>query len=266
MVKPYKNKRKRRRKLAKKRYHAKQVKPKAGNILKYIQQYDPEHHQHLKFMLVARVSTEAQARKGYLDNQMQRLKRFADINNLKCLIDLCFIVSAFWTKEQKEKAIELYKYDPEFFAYDPRGYDKPHYHQLESLVSMMKARPNRAFLFESTCRAIRSDNYSFENKDAPISEDELKEFAVVLDGIPVITILHPEATFQEVQSWRISQEGHSHPNKSAGWTKRRYKIYHPKVIKHRAKGLSYGKIAKQLNLPIELVRSWCLKAKMKGLL
>lgn len=255
-------------KYSKKRKLKRQTKPKADDVLKYIQHFSKERHQHYKFMLVARVSSWEQVKLGYLDSQLYRLRRFAKENGLDVLTDVCIVNSAFWTKERKKIEINKFQTDPELFPFDPRLYDKPHYFDLEEiLVPIMKSGKDGAFLFESACRAIRSDNYSFENKNAPLTEDELKEFSCVVSPIPVITICHPEATFQEVDSWRKMYDGSSRrPNKSKGWTKRRYKKYHPRVIKHRAKGWSYGEIAKEENLPIELVRSWCRKAKIKGFL
>ena len=252
-------------KLSKKRYFARQRRNPPGDILQYIQHFSKELHGHLYFKLIARVSSVAQARDGSLSSQIYRLNKFVIEKNLLTFPDIIFIVkSSIWTGARKDLAEQRFQTNSELYP-DPKYY-KPHYRQLELIVWAMKDFPtseNTAFLFESTDRAIRSDDYSFEDKDSPITEDELKVFAKIMHPFPVITICHPLATFAEIDSWRKTYgESSCRPNKSVGWRLRRKDKYHDEVIRLKFdEGLSYQQVFEKLEREVKksCIELWCQK-------
>lgn len=270
MEKPYKNthkrKRKRRRKLAelaKKRILNQQTKPKAGDVTKYFQWYDPKKHRHYNFSAMVRVSSGKQVEQGYLESQLYRMEKFAKEQDLKIIDNkLIFIVkSAFWSGSQKELARIDSETDP-LFSFDPkRPYYKPHYLQLEiSKIIMNPYKPNAAFLFESVDRAIRSDDFSLKNKDAPLTEEELEAFAEVVNPFPVITICPPEATYNDIERYRKIYGAGFIPPKPKVDRKKRYHKYHDKVIGlHFVEGLSYQKVFEELKqkVPKSSIIPWC---------
>jgi len=276
MSKQYKNKRKRKRKLrhklAQKRLLSKkQTKPKAGDVLKYFQQYDPRKHSHCAFVLIARVSTVAQAIQGNLYTQHYRMEKFVYENKLDVVSGPYYVVnSAFWSGDSKELMEQRFRTEPKLYP-NPR-YFKPHYAFLKRLVGVMwetmleTGLRNVAFLFECVDRAIRSDDYSFENKDAQLTEKELEVFVEVMrpfPGIkpfPAITICHPLDTFNEIESWRKIYKDDFVPPNHPGWAKYYRKKLYSEVIRLKfVENKSLGQITEITGIAKSTVADQCNK-------
>lgn len=144
-------------------------------------------------MSIARVSSGQQLKN--LFKQIYRIQTFAAQEGLKLIDEKTWwmIKSAFYSRCKRERdeisEIEGILTTPPFNPNRP--FYKPHYKILEVLKIKMGQYPNAAFLFESLDRAIRPDDYSFDDKDAPLTEGEILEFHYVTLPYPVILLCPP---------------------------------------------------------------------------
>lgn len=240
---------------------------KAADIAKYFNWFSDAKKELLRedyrFVCATRVSFRHQEKNGYLDSQVERLKKFLELQGLSDKIYSIKKITCSAFNSESHKA--------------PLGYTKPHYPQLERIAFRVTQQEKTdqvkiALLFEDVSRAIRPDGYDY-NRDAPLTKTELREFAKITQNLKVVTICSPTSSLQDVAEYRTIYDRFYNHNTYPGWTKDRRALYEPIVVNMRSEKdkygkpkYSYGEIAKKLNLPIELVRSWCRKAKMKGLL
>lgn len=209
-----------------------------------------------------RVSFRHQKKKGYLDSQVERMKTVLELAELS---DRMYPIekmtcSAFDSESHKA----------------PPGYSKPHYPRLEKIAFEMKQREKIdqvkiALVFESVDRAIRPDDYATDDRDTIITEEKFKEFAEITQHLRCLVVCSPDCCERDVAFYRTIPNRFN--KKYPGWKADRKRIMEPMVLNlrriegkdHKPK-YSYGQIATMLNLSIDLVRSWCRKAKLKGLL
>lgn len=218
-------------------------------------------------LLFARVSHRSQKKR--LEEQTETLRKYleaAGISTDRIIATKRIVCSAF--NSEKHKA--------------PPGYSKPHYPQLERIAFWVTQQQRKKqckilLFFLSVDRAVRSDDYHGD-RDSPLTEAELKEFAKITMNLRVVTALRPSCSYQDTKAHRIFDNRITRQNepewkhsKYPGWTKDRRRDMLPPTLAMRAEKdkcgnpkYSYGEIAKELRLPIEIVRSWCRKAKSKG--
>jgi len=185
-------KRKTKRKLAKRRFLARQTKSEAGNILDYIQHLNPEskEHQQYTFQIVLRESTKAH--KKFLKSQFERVSCYVELYGLRDrIIPKYFRVIASVIQPENKK-IEFYNESQ--FSWLA--------HIAGSVWSLKYYFPDMkiALLFESRCRAIRPDDWESNNRDAPISKRKLEEFAKASLHLPIFTIFPPEFPQDKIES------------------------------------------------------------------
>jgi len=236
------------------------------------EQYNVKKYSHYIFVQVSRVSTVKQAMDGNLSTAIYRMERFSHENNLMIYhTPTCIVHSAYYSGNPKELTDERFQANPQFYP-NPKHY-KPHYPVLKNIVDAhwtsivtLGATDKFAFLFECVDRAIRSDDYDCRNnKDAPLTEEELKMFREVMrpfPGIrpfPAITICHPLDTFDEIDSWRKKYGAGFKPIKLPITLTQEYEMFHDESIELQLEGKSHREISELTGIPIERIRSWWLK-------
>lgn len=193
----------------------------------------------LPVILCGRVSTRKQDNDGSLKRQAVRLRKTVEEMGAKNIID----------KPLMEVSL-----------------GKVNRSGLESIISLAKelgAIP----VFETTDRIIRAKDFCPKTNPTAIpTVEDFEELMRIADGVPLATVLHPDADYREIKSYQSKYEEKKkdrvlYDKSKPGWTIRRRKKYLPIVLKLRAKGMSYGKIVKATDLPLPLVRSWGLKYK-----
>lgn len=235
-----------------------EIKSKAGDILKYIQHLNPKNkrHQQYVFQIVVRVSHKNQ--KPHLISQLERIVCYFDAANFRDnLLSGNFQVVA--------SVLQLGNDEIDNIPNTSR------FNWLEKIAGLVwplrNDFPNKklALLFESSCRAVRSDDYAPNNQDAPISEERLKEFAEASLHLPIFTICPPDAGQKKIASYRkrfdtIIKECKESVKRKPGDLKREYDEKHDEAIELELKNKSHRYIAELLDVPIERIRSWWLKS------
>lgn len=255
-TKHYKNGKKRnrklRRKLSKKRLLSdKQTRPIAGDIAKYIDWFsDVEEElrrENYWFQPVARVSFRHQEKNGYLDSQVGRLKEFFEMADLS---DRMYPVERITCSAFDSKSHNA-----------PPGYAKPHYPALERIAFNTKQKEKLlqvkiALLFESVDRAIRPDNYRYD-RDAPLKEDELPEFAEITQNLRIVVICSPSCLSPDVAEYRTIYNRFCEDNKYPGWKTDRRNLLLPIVLELKSKGHTLGEIVKMTGISKTTIVDWC---------
>ena len=123
-------------------------------------------------------------------------------------------------------------------------------------------RRSAKLLAESTDRFIRHPAYhSVECPNAQPSNCELRDLRDWAEGTELVTMLHPNATLEEVRSYQ-SKRGQRMKRKKGGRRERlknRRKRLEAKVLELRQSGASFREIEKQIGVPFNTARRWCLK-------
>lgn len=251
-------KRKHKPRYSNKRKLERQSKSKPGNILDYIQHLNPEskEHQQYMFQIVTRVSTKAQ--KAHLISQLERIVCYFDAASFRDnLLSGNFQVVA--------SVLQLGNDEIDNIPNTSR------FNWLEKIAGLVwplrNDIPNKkiALLFESSCRAVRPDDWTPTDRDVPITEEKLEEFARASLHLPVFSIYPPDADPDKVSSYRkkldtIIKECKESVKRQPGDLKREYEEKHDESIELQLKGKSHRYIAELLDVPIERIRSWWLKS------
>lgn len=267
----YKNKKKRekrklRQELANKRRDALQTKPIAGDVPEYYRKYihslnprDKRHQQYV-FQIVARESTEAQ-RKNLIP-QLDRMHCYLDVFGFQERImpkDFRVVASVLQSDEFELELSEKFKLiDKSQYGWlaDIAGRMLP----LETYFPDMKF----ALLFESTCRVVRPDDYTKENKDAIITEQKLKQVAEIAH-FPIFTICPANLTQAEIQSYRkkfdfILKEHRELLKRQPGDLKREKDEKQDEVIRLEIENKkTHREISEETGIPLPRVCSWWRK-------
>jgi DNA invertase Pin-like site-specific DNA recombinase len=188
-------------------------------------------------MLCGRVSTRKQDDDGRLKRQIDRLRKAVEKMGVKNIID--------------GPIVEV-------------SLGKVNRSGLEFII-LLAEKLGAIAVFETTNRIIRAKDFCPKtNPTAQLTLEDFEELTKVTKGVPLATVLHPDADYIEIKCYQSKYEEKKkdrilYDKSKPGWTKRRRKKYLPIVLKLRAEGMSYGAIAKQLDLSIDIVRSWCRK-------
>ena len=117
-----------------------------------------------------------------------------------------------------------------------------------------------SLLAESAERYRRHPAYhSKENPSRQARDSDWRELAWWADGVPLLTMLPPDATPDEVKSYQ-SKRGQRMKRAKGGRPERpknRRKRLRPLALEMRAAGASLGEIAKAFNVPRSTVADWC---------
>ncbi len=115
-------------------------------------------------------------------------------------------------------------------------------------------------LAESTDRFVRHPAFnSSKNNSRNARESDLRELVACAEGVPLVTLLHPDATPQEVRSYqrkrgqRIKQAKGGRPERPKN---RKVRLIGT-ATQMREDGASWGEIALALEVPRSTVARWC---------
>ena len=188
-----------------------------------------------RIVLACRVSTEAQRKNGNLADQEARLRKVAESFGA-IVVDVVRHCGS---------------------GADPYWIARP----------VAIAQPQGALLLaESTDRLIRHAGYdSKTNPDAQARKTELEDLKQWADGVPLVTVIAPDAppTLARSHQSRRGQsakwrKGGRPPKVQPGWKKLRREQKQPLAIEMRREGKSIRQIAKALNVPCSTVQGWIL--------
>lgn len=201
----------------------------------YIRHF-PDLPKNSVYLVIARVSSPEQDKKGYLDSQIYRLQKFIADNKIKVAYNTIYGIcrGAFWTPKQKR--------DKHF---NPSTTEKPHFPILMLYAGMFKSSywntKNKYILVESTDRIIRGlDLYT------DVTKAEFKELLRITMQIPIATIIHPDAIDVKVRQYRNRRQNKM-PKKKPQDRKKRYATYYPDFLELIKEGKTYGQIYEMLN-------------------
>lgn len=116
-------------------------------------------------------------------------------------------------------------------------------------------------LAETTDRFIRSQWYHSEwYPDAQASEHDLRWLAFWLEGVEAMTLLHPDASSEEVRSYQIRRGHKAKGNKGGRPAKakreKNRKRWFRTVFAMKREGVSYRKIAAATGVPWKTCHNW----------
>ncbi len=127
-----------------------------------------------------------------------------------------------------------------------------------------QARKHGAIIVAATTdRLIRSYNYDQHHQDWLPNQAELDYLMRVVDGVPLATIDHPDATNGEQRSFqskrgqeRTGRKGGRPVKKVAGIKKQRRVLLQPQAIQLRREKLSLKEISQLLDVKRSTVQDW----------
>lgn len=119
--------------------------------------------------------------------------------------------------------------------------EKAHYLNVETI------------LWESTDRAIRNPDWRWKD-DSPPTEEQVEKFKGTFQGLTLLTLLPPEATFEEVRKYQARRGRVEETLKE--YQVRKREVLQPLVVALAEKGKSYGEIAEELGLSKREVYKW----------
>jgi len=198
-------------------------------------------HPNVPFVLVARVSSRDQHRKGQIRPQCWNLYESAINSGAKII-----------------KVFEEVGSGSEEVA-----------NRLIMVAAKCAKWEGACLLVESVARLLRSPKYSFFNQDQQPTDAELKAVVTELD-VPISTLLHPDASpeetraFETMRGLRYSKAKSGRPRKRLPGYKRKIRDeLHPIVMKLHNAGESYRKIEAKTGIKVSTARGWIL-AQLKG--
>ena len=126
------------------------------------------------------------------------------------------------------------------------------------------AKHDAVLVFESTDRAIRHPDYhSRANPNAQARDVDLEELRQWTDGVPLFTLLPPNATSGEVRAYQTKRgqatkgrKGGRPRKNPPGYKKQRRQKLLRRVLKLRRNGASYRKIARECGVPTTTLHAW----------
>lgn len=130
----------------------------------------------------------------------------------------------------------------------------PYAYQAEKLGAKLVA--------EDLTRLIRSPRYNNRNQDAQAHDRDLQELQYHSRGVPLATVLDPNASPGECRSHQIKRgqsvkgKGGRPPKETAGYKKKMREKKKPEAVKLYAEGSSVPAICKRLNVARSTVYSW----------
>ena len=137
-------------------------------------------------------------------------------------------------------------------------------HWLQHAAKIAKAH-EAVLIAESPNRFVRSDHYhSVTNPTAQANALELERLKMWTRGVPMYTVLHPDATFEQERSYETRRGPCGRPPKaSPGSIKRRRESLLPQALELRSQGKSYREIEEVLKVSYSTVRDWIGQAKTR---
>jgi hypothetical protein len=138
--------------------------------------------------------------------------------------------------------------------------DRPQFH-----AACARARELDGILVaESVDRQLRNADYhSADNKDAQPTDEEFEALLALADGVPLSSIIDPDATLRQVTGiktrWRGEATGQKggRPRKGAPRKKRTYSLKFPSLARQMSEAdATLGEIAKELGVPRSTVQGW----------
>jgi len=130
----------------------------------------------------------------------------------------------------------------------------PYAYQAEKLGAKLVA--------EDLTRLIRPACYDKLNQDAQAHDVDLQDMQYHARGVPLITLLDPNASPSECRSHQIKRgqgaknKGGRPPKQTAGYKKKMREKKKPEVVKLYADGLPISEICKRLNIARSTAYSW----------
>jgi hypothetical protein len=115
-----------------------------------------------------------------------------------------------------------------------------------------------AILGESLSRFCRSHNYAPDRQSAQPHDNELRWMAYLAEGVPLVTDLDPDATWETERGYQTRRNGTAGRPRRArpGEVKQRRLESLPRVLALHAAGMKKRRIAAELELPESTVRRW----------
>lgn len=120
---------------------------------------------------------------------------------------------------------------------------------------------------DSTDRFIRSPAYGGTAQNFQARPTDLEELSYWTEGVPLMTLLHPDATPAEVRAhqrrrgqWASGNKGGRPAAHAAGYKKQQREELLPRVVELHHAGLSGRQISADTGVPEATVRRWISEA------
>lgn len=133
---------------------------------------------------------------------------------------------------------------------------------LEAAVREAK-QVNGVIVLESIARLLRHPFYDGERNNLP-TVHQLQQLAVILDGVPLATVVPPEATAAEIKSYETKRgqqakgrTGGRPPRKQPKGLADRRKRLASVALRLRERNKSWNAIAVEIGVPRSTIRDWC---------
>ena len=182
-------------------------------------------------ILCPRVSTEEQRKNGNLERQAERM--IWAITNLTDRSVRYVVIPIVWPGGVSESYLEF--------------------------VTILAIEYGAIPVFESTDRIIRGEGYNpITNASASATAEQFEDMKKITGWVPISTILHPDTDWQDIKAYQSKFEQERIGNFKPGLPKCEIrKKCLQTVLELRGYGMSYGNIAKSLNLSKSTVYKWC---------
>jgi len=124
-------------------------------------------------------------------------------------------------------------------------------------VALKAIAKGATIIAESTKRLIRHPGFSERWRDAQARDTDLADLSEYTLGVPLTTLLHPNAPPAEVCGYQTKRGGGGRPSVTRpGYKKARREELLPRVREMLAAGCSVRYIARTLTIPRRTARAW----------
>jgi hypothetical protein len=136
---------------------------------------------------------------------------------------------------------------------------------LAAAIEWAQAKPKRVLLAETTDRWVRHEDYGTRNREVKPTVAQFKKLRRLAGGVTLATVLDPDATRKEVESYQKKRGQRAKGNKGGRPKKAKYKrldeLAENKLRWAAGMGLSVSKTAKLMRCSRSTAQSRLEKAK-----